>query len=72
MTRKTYTDAEVWADPRSRLILDTINLSRNLLGRYLLAPGDPRAAAAVRLRLELDDAEKRERERKRIRRAKLQ
>jgi hypothetical protein len=72
MTRKTYTDAEVWADPGSRVILDMINLSRRLLGLYQLTYGEAPTADAVRARLELDDAETRELERERIRRAKLQ
>ena len=68
MTRKTYTDAEVWADPRSPAIFEAINLSRKYLRLHLLTYGEPGAADRVRVHLELADAEPRER----LRRDKLQ
>jgi hypothetical protein len=67
---KTYTDAEVWADPRSAEVIKAINMMmRKPYGLRPLVHGNPEDAPAVRERLEQHDADARWAQRMRRRRA---
>ena len=50
--RKTYTDAEVWADPRSAAMFDWVNSNRKKLNMKPLVYGEPKSAGVIRIQLE--------------------